>query len=48
MRKHCLQVLEGDAVVLALVLLPMLSLEYTQAGAGGHEDADFEKQLGGV
>ena len=26
-RKHCLQILEGDAVVLTLMLLPMLSLE---------------------
>lgn len=32
-RKHCLQILEGDAVVLTLMLLPMLS-RVTVTGAG--------------
>lgn len=33
MRKYCLQILEGDAIVLALMLLPMLSW-VTVTGAG--------------
>lgn len=33
MRKHCLQILEGDAIELALMLLPMLT-RVTVTGAG--------------
>lgn len=47
MRKHCLQLLEGDAIVLALMLLPMLSLEtQTNRGRRSWSDTGFEKKVG--